>query len=265
MPELEGKSLGRYELRRLIGKGGMANVYEAFDALLGQVIAVKVFKREDEELLRPLDPLDAALQAGRRLHVGDHPHRSLEEEPVGQAVEVAADPSALRVRRVRRDGGGGEGRGVGDPRVPAALVDEARSGPGDAVKLPPVRLAALGQFVGAVAHAVLPLVELERPCVRREPLQDVVDSTGSAEVGGKPRQAVVDDMRVGVVETRQDRSAIEVDDPGPRSAQSHHLAAADGSDATPRHRKVGVRLEAGSAEGADAAPREDQVRFHRGG
>ncbi len=52
MPELEGKTLGRYELRRLIGKGGMANVYEAFDALRGQVIAVKVFKREDEELLR---------------------------------------------------------------------------------------------------------------------------------------------------------------------------------------------------------------------
>ena len=52
MPELEGKTLGRYELRRLIGRGGMANVYEAFDAPRGQVIAVKVFKREDEELLR---------------------------------------------------------------------------------------------------------------------------------------------------------------------------------------------------------------------
>ncbi|HEV2580394.1 MAG TPA: serine/threonine-protein kinase, partial [Ktedonobacteraceae bacterium] len=51
MAELEGRTLGRYELRRLIGKGGMANVYEAFDTLSGRVIAVKIFKREDDELL----------------------------------------------------------------------------------------------------------------------------------------------------------------------------------------------------------------------
>jgi eukaryotic-like serine/threonine-protein kinase len=52
MPELEGITLGRYELRRLIGKGGMANVYEAFDTQRGQTLALKIFKREDEELLR---------------------------------------------------------------------------------------------------------------------------------------------------------------------------------------------------------------------
>ncbi len=54
MAELEGKTLDHYKLSRLIGKGGMANVYEALDLnpRLQRVVAVKVFKREDEEMLR---------------------------------------------------------------------------------------------------------------------------------------------------------------------------------------------------------------------
>lgn len=52
MAELEGKILDRYELRRMIGKGGMANVYEAIDKQTGRIVAVKIFKREDVEMLR---------------------------------------------------------------------------------------------------------------------------------------------------------------------------------------------------------------------
>jgi serine/threonine protein kinase len=52
MAILEGKVLDHYELGRLVGKGGMANVYEALDLQLNQKVAVKVFKREDERLLR---------------------------------------------------------------------------------------------------------------------------------------------------------------------------------------------------------------------
>jgi serine/threonine protein kinase len=52
MVALEGKVLDRYELRRLVGKGGMANVYEAQDLQSRRKVAVKVFKREDEDLLR---------------------------------------------------------------------------------------------------------------------------------------------------------------------------------------------------------------------
>jgi serine/threonine protein kinase len=52
MALLEGKILDRYELRRLVGKGGMANVYEAVDRQFQRKVAVKVFKREDEEMLR---------------------------------------------------------------------------------------------------------------------------------------------------------------------------------------------------------------------
>ncbi|WP_376795843.1 protein kinase [Thermogemmatispora sp.] len=52
MAGLEGKTLDRYELRRLIGKGGMADVYEGYDLAVERTVAIKIFKREDEELLR---------------------------------------------------------------------------------------------------------------------------------------------------------------------------------------------------------------------
>lgn len=52
MAELEGKTLDRYKLRSIVGKGGMANVYEGYDTLLERNVAVKIFKRDDEELLR---------------------------------------------------------------------------------------------------------------------------------------------------------------------------------------------------------------------
>lgn len=68
MAELEGRTLDRYELRRLIGKGGMANVYEAYDPSFHRVVAVKVFKREDDEMLRRFIR-EAHVMAG--LH---HPH-----------------------------------------------------------------------------------------------------------------------------------------------------------------------------------------------
>src|SRR5215469_10238247 len=52
MALLEGKVLDHYELRRVAGKGGMANVYEALDLQTNQKVAAKVFKREDENMLQ---------------------------------------------------------------------------------------------------------------------------------------------------------------------------------------------------------------------
>ncbi len=52
MVGLEGKTLDHYELQKLIGRGGMADVYEGYDQYFRRVVAVKVFKREDDEMLR---------------------------------------------------------------------------------------------------------------------------------------------------------------------------------------------------------------------
>ncbi len=52
MAGLEGRVLNRYELRTMVGRGGMADVYLSFDTKFQRDVAVKVFKREDEDLLR---------------------------------------------------------------------------------------------------------------------------------------------------------------------------------------------------------------------
>lgn len=52
MADLEGRTLDRYLLEELMGRGGMADVYIAYDPHFERRVAVKVFKREDEDLLR---------------------------------------------------------------------------------------------------------------------------------------------------------------------------------------------------------------------
>ncbi len=52
MAGLEGRTLGRYRIKQLIGRGGMADVYLADDTAFDRRVAVKVFKREDEDMLR---------------------------------------------------------------------------------------------------------------------------------------------------------------------------------------------------------------------
>ncbi len=52
MADLEGLTLDQYELLRPIGRGGMADVYLAYDPYIEREVAVKIFKREDEEMLR---------------------------------------------------------------------------------------------------------------------------------------------------------------------------------------------------------------------
>src|SRR5690349_1781848 len=52
MSGLEGRTLDRYKLKQLIGKGGMADVYLGYDPRFERTVAVKVFRRDDEDLLR---------------------------------------------------------------------------------------------------------------------------------------------------------------------------------------------------------------------
>jgi serine/threonine protein kinase len=46
MPDLTGKSLGRYHIIEPLGEGGMASVYKAYDTNLERDVAVKVIRRE---------------------------------------------------------------------------------------------------------------------------------------------------------------------------------------------------------------------------
>jgi eukaryotic-like serine/threonine-protein kinase len=68
MVGLEGRTLDRYELRQMIGKGGMADVYLGYDPRFERTVAIKVFKRDDDELLMRFIR-EARLMASLR-----HPH-----------------------------------------------------------------------------------------------------------------------------------------------------------------------------------------------
>lgn len=68
MAGLEGQTLDRYELEQLTGRGGMADVYRAFDPRFERTVAVKVFKRDDEELLRRF------VREARLMASLNHPH-----------------------------------------------------------------------------------------------------------------------------------------------------------------------------------------------
>ena len=41
-----GRTLGPYQLKRLLGRGGMGEVYEAIDTRLDRVIAIKLLRSE---------------------------------------------------------------------------------------------------------------------------------------------------------------------------------------------------------------------------
>jgi len=47
-----GAKLDRYEIRELIGQGGMGEVYRAWDGVLNRDVAVKVLTLRDEDMLR---------------------------------------------------------------------------------------------------------------------------------------------------------------------------------------------------------------------
>src|SRR5438270_5468710 len=68
MKGIEGLTLGRYELRRRIAQGGMAEVYLAFDRRVRRQVAIKVLYGRDESFVRRFER--EALAVGTLSH--DH-------------------------------------------------------------------------------------------------------------------------------------------------------------------------------------------------
>jgi len=104
MAGLEGKTLDRYTLERLIGRGGMADVYEGYDSLFHRRVAIKVFKREDEELLQRFireANLMASLSNGHLVPIYGSGQTSLEGLTQYYIVMPFMDGGTLRAR-IRR-------------------------------------------------------------------------------------------------------------------------------------------------------------------
>ena len=125
-----------------------------------------------------------------------------------------------------------------------------------------MRLAELGQLVGPVAHALLPLTRLQAFGMLLQALEDFVDAAHAAQVGGEARQPVVDDVRMRVVEARQDGRAAQVDHAGAWTSEAHDLAAAGGEDLAAGDRQVALGVETSASQRADAPARQDQFRSH---
>ncbi len=208
------------------------------------------------------DSLHTPCRRRRRLRIRNQPHRRLQQETVGSAVAVATQAAAGRVFRGVGDARGRQCGGVGDPRVPAAFVDECGPPSGGPIQLEPMGRPLLGQLVDAVAHALLPLARLERAAMSSKAVDDLGDAAGSAEVRAETRQTVIDDVRVRVVEAGKHGGAPEVDHPGPRPAQTHDLGSAGRHHPAGGDREVAVRGEAVAPQRANATTRQDQSRSH---
>lgn len=82
-----GHKLGRYEVRELIGQGGMGQVYRAWDEILGRDVAVKVMTVLDQDMLKRFAREAAAIGRLENHNVveihdlstaGPHPHIVME-------------------------------------------------------------------------------------------------------------------------------------------------------------------------------------------
>jgi serine/threonine protein kinase len=94
--------LGRFEVRGLLGAGGMGEVYRAYDATLGREVALKIlpatFNRDDERLVR-------FEREARVLASLSHPHIAAiyGVEEIGDEIDGDASPRALVLELVDGD------------------------------------------------------------------------------------------------------------------------------------------------------------------
>ena len=121
-PDLTGETLGRYEMRRKLGQGGMGMVYEAYDPLLKRVVALKILTQELDARARLLQ--EAQITAGlkhehivRVYEVGEHDgiaYFTMDHIDGGRLVTPAVDvrAAAAVMREVARAVGHANSHGI---------------------------------------------------------------------------------------------------------------------------------------------------------
>ena len=92
--------LRQFELRSLIGSGGMGNVYRAWDTTLERLVAVKLMKRELLEDAKALESFYREARACARLNHTNIVHIYTFDEAEGQTYLVMelADRGSLDAR-----------------------------------------------------------------------------------------------------------------------------------------------------------------------
>lgn len=99
----EGTKLGQYEVRSLIGSGGMGEVYSAVDLRLGRNVAIKILRPSTERDLRA-----RFISEARTASLLDHPHIctifEVDETDSGELFIVMAYYEGQTLDRILREG-----------------------------------------------------------------------------------------------------------------------------------------------------------------
>ena len=84
----------------------------------------------------------------------------------------------------------------------------------------------------------------------------------TAKVRTKTSEAVVNDVRMRIVEAGQHCRSLEIHDSGARPLQVHQLGSASRQDLSARDHQVAFHLEPGARKRANDSAGEDQVCLH---
>src|SRR5688572_4125678 len=110
MPRPTGEHFGRYRIEGLLGKGGMGEVYRAWDETLERWVALKVLSFDDD---LPAERLQREARAAAGLHhpnaiiiydvgnVDGTPYLSMELVEGRTLRDAVGDPSTTTEQRIR--------------------------------------------------------------------------------------------------------------------------------------------------------------------
>ncbi|MBA2340060.1 MAG: serine/threonine protein kinase, partial [Pyrinomonadaceae bacterium] len=106
MPLIAGTRLNRYEIRSLLGKGGMGEVYQAYDPTLSRSVALKILPAD---LVEDHDRVRRFVREAKSASALNHPNiltiyeigeAQLSDEQSVQSQESVSTPSALIIHYI---------------------------------------------------------------------------------------------------------------------------------------------------------------------